>query len=506
MTERRETALKMLRLNRAHAVLRNISRLFMRERSRKRILEESCRIAVEDGKLSMCWIGLVDETARMVKPVAYAGAVDGHLEHLQISHSESPVGSGTAIREVRNIICGDIEHDERMLHCREKALKLGLKSLAAFPLQTSAKVIGTINFYANEVDYFGADEIELYNELAKDISFALEMLENEESLLQTIPFGLKLVDEQGTVLFINTAMKNIAGHVAVDRTGILESIHVFDGRVFQISRIGIMYQGKKAMLEVFVDATEQRKLQNQFLQAQKIQSIGTLAGGIAHDFNNILGIIPAYSSLLERGFGDKNKIKESSTAITKAVDRGASLVRQILTFARQADVLFQPLNVSDFMLEIISMLEETFPKTIELRRNIKRNIPFVNADKTQMHQALLNLCGNARDAMPNGGILSIKAETFDSKSIRKSFPAANNERYVCISVSDTGTGIDQRAEHRIFDPYFTTKEHGKGTGLGLSVVYGMMQMHHGFVDMQSEAGKGTIFSLYLPVPFDTIRN
>jgi signal transduction histidine kinase len=152
------------------------------------------------------------------------------------------------------------------------------------------------------------------------------------------------------------------------------------------------------------------------------------------------------------------------------------------------------------------MLEETFPKTIELRRNIKRNIPFVNADKTQMHQALLNLCGNARDAMPNGGILSIKAETFDSKSIRKSFPAANYERYVCISVSDTGTGIDQRAEHRIFDPYFTTKEHGKGTGLGLSVVYGVMQMHHGFVDMQSEAGKGTIFSLYLPVPFDTIRN
>ncbi|MFZ1977985.1 MAG: ATP-binding protein, partial [Bacteroidota bacterium] len=225
-----------------------------------------------------------------------------------------------------------------------------------------------------------------------------------------------------------------------------------------------------------------------------------------HFSTKSLGIILAYSSFLERGIEDKKKIKESSAAIAKAVDRAASLVRQILTFARQAEVLFQPLNVSNFMLEIASMLEETFPKTIEIRRNIERNIPFINADQTQIHQALLNLCVNARDAMPNGGILNIKAETVEQNIIRERFPAASHERYACISVSDSGTGIDAKTEQRIFDPYFTTKEHGKGIGLGLSVVYGVMQTHHGFVDMKSEEGKGTTFFLYLPIPFDTVKN
>ncbi len=433
-TERIDAELKSLRLNRAHAVVSNINRLLLRERSEQRILEESCRIAVEAGKISMCWIGLVQEKANIMKPAAYAGAVDGYLEHLQLDLSNA---SGciepavAAVREARNIIYRDIENDKRTLQSREKTLKLGFKSLAVFPLHAAAKVIGTINLYTNEIDFFGTEEIELYDKLAKDISFALEILKNEEST---------------------------------------------------------------------------RNLQSQILQTQKIQSIGMLAGGIAHDFNNILGIILAYSSLLERGIDDKKKIKDSSAAITKAVDRGASLVRQILTFARQADVLFQPLNVSNFMREVVSMLEETFPQAIEIRRNIERNIPFISADQTQIHQALLNLCVNARDAMPNGGILSIKAETVDRKIIKERFPAAGHERYVCISVSDTGTGIDSKIEYRIFDPYFTTKEHGKGVGLGLSVVYGVMQTHHGFVDMKSEENKGTTFFLYLPLPFDTARN
>jgi nitrogen-specific signal transduction histidine kinase/ActR/RegA family two-component response regulator len=256
------------------------------------------------------------------------------------------------------------------------------------------------------------------------------------------------------------------------------------------------------MLEVFVDVTEQRKLQNQFLQSQKIQSIGTLAGGIAHDFNNILGIILIYASILERGITDKEKIVESSGAISKAVERGAALVRQILTFARQADVTFQPLRVPDLVNEITSMLKETFPKVIEINVKYEKGMPFINADHSQMHQALLNLCVNARDAMPNGGILSIDVKTVEQKFVRERFPEASNERFVCIAVSDTGTGIDAKIKNLIFDPFFTTKEKGKGTGLGLSVVYGVMQTHHGFVAMESEVGKGTMFLLYLPIPHD----
>ncbi|HVN49396.1 MAG TPA: PAS domain S-box protein, partial [Bacteroidota bacterium] len=350
-----------------------------------------------------------------------------------------------------------------------------------------------------------------------------------EMLLQAIPFGMDIVDEDGTILFFSNTMKNnlktdgtgqtcwavykddksqcldcpLRKGIEIGRSETVEVTNIFTNRTFQINHVGIMYQEKKAMLEVFVDVTEQRKLQNQFLQSQKIQSIGTLAGGIAHDFNNILGIIIAYSSLLERGAENKKKIVECSTAINKAVDRGAALVRQILTFARQSDVAFRPMSVPDLVHEIISMLNETFPKVIEIRCTIEEKISLVNADHSQMHQALLNLCVNARDAMPKGGILSINVEMVEQKIVQARFSSASNEFYVSISVSDTGTGIDAKNKLQIFDPFFTTKEKGKGTGLGLSVVYGVMQTHHGFVDLESEVGKGTTFVLYLPIPQTT---
>jgi two-component system, cell cycle sensor histidine kinase and response regulator CckA len=347
-----------------------------------------------------------------------------------------------------------------------------------------------------------------------------------ELLLQAIPFGMDIVDEQGKVLFLNNMLKKLVGNdgvgqtcwsiykdnkkqcldcplrdgIEIGRTEILESADAFGGRIFQINHIGIMYQEKKAMLELFVDVTDQRKIQNQFMQSQKIQSIGTLAGGIAHDFNNILGIILVYSSLLGNNPEDKKKILEGSAAISKAVDRGAALVRQILTFARQSDVSFHPMSIPELVLEIVSMLRETFPRVIEIKTTIDGKMPFVSADHSQLHQVLLNLSVNARDAMPQGGTLSFKVEVIAQKIIRERFTAASNEHYVCISVSDTGTGIDAKHKHRIFDPFFTTKEKGKGTGLGLSVVYGVMQAHRGFVDVESEEGKGTTFLLFLPVP------
>ncbi len=352
--------------------------------------------------------------------------------------------------------------------------------------------------------------------------------EFNELLLRANPFGMDIVDEQGTILFMNDTLKKIIGMDAIglncwssykdDKTQcldcplrkgielgtveVLETAVVFGGRIFQINHVGILYEGKKAMLEVFVDVTEQRNLQNQFFQSQKIQSIGTLAGGIAHDFNNILGIIIGYSSFLERGSEDKKKIMESSASITKAAERGAALVRQILTFARRTDVSFQPLNLPDFIIELIPLLEETFPKVIKIRKIIEGNIPVIIADYTQMHQSLLNLCLNARDAMPSGGTLDIKLSTVENAIVKKHFITASAERYVCISVSDTGVGMNADTRNRIFDPFFTTKEKGKGTGLGLSVVYGVMQTHHGFVDVESVEGKGSTFSLFLPVPSD----
>jgi PAS domain S-box-containing protein len=280
-----------------------------------------------------------------------------------------------------------------------------------------------------------------------------------------------------------------------------EKLVRLDGSVIEVevTSLPIIFQGKPATQVVTRDITEQKKLQNQVFQSQKIQSIGTLAGGIAHDFNNILAIILGYSSTLEKNRSDTKKHTEGIAAISQAIDRGASLVRQILTFARKTDIAFEPLNIPDLVHELLSMLKETFLKTITFTQTYAPDLPDILADRTQIHQSLLNLCVNARDAMPNGGSITIKAEQRTKKEVSMRFPTADQELYVCIRVTDTGEGMDETTRLRIFDPFFTTKDKGKGTGLGLSVVYGVMQSHHGFVDVESRMGEGTTFSLYFPV-------
>jgi two-component system, cell cycle sensor histidine kinase and response regulator CckA len=345
-------------------------------------------------------------------------------------------------------------------------------------------------------------------------------------LIQTMPFGMDIVDEEGKILFMSKVMRDMLGKDATDnccwnaykddkqqcsecplQRGIMfgkpetiESSGVFGGKTYQISHVGMLYEGKKAMLEVFQDITEQKRLQQELVQSQKLLSIGTMAGGIAHDFNNILAIILGYSSILHSIKDNPQKFSDGVSAIKHAVDRGAGLVRQILTFARKTDISFEPLSMSDLVLELVSMLQQTFPKIITLSTNIPKNLPYISADHTQMHQAVLNLCVNARDAMSQGGEISIALEKVSGEILRERFPSADNFSYLCLSVSDTGMGMDEATRNQIFDPFFTTKEKGKGTGLGLSVVYGIMQAHHGFIDVKSNPGKGTTFYLYFPIP------
>ena len=252
---------------------------------------------------------------------------------------------------------------------------------------------------------------------------------------------------------------------------------------------------------------ERKTLQQQFFQAQKMESIGTLAGGIAHDFYNILGIILGHTSFIEPGDIDPTTLSTRMAAITKAVQRGANLVRQILTFARKTDAALEPVNVNTTIEELAKMLRETFPKTTEIALHLDKTVPLITMDHTQLHQALLNLCVNARDAMndpswtaPKGSTLSIKTEMIAGDTLRTQFADAEGSHYVCIGVSDTGMGMDEATKQRIFEPFFTTKELGRGTGLGLAVVYGVVKSHQGFVDVESQPGRGTTFRLYLPIP------
>jgi CheY-like chemotaxis protein len=182
------------------------------------------------------------------------------------------------------------------------------------------------------------------------------------------------------------------------------------------------------------------------------------------------------------------------------VNRGAALVRQILTFARKTDIVLAPMSLADLINEIVSMLKQTFPKIISFKEVIDKDIPFINADRTQIHQAMLNLCVNARDAMPKGGCITIKAERQTIGQVQERVPAANQDSYICLSITDTGEGMMESTRRRIFDPFFTTKEQGKGTGLGLAVVYGVVRSHNAFIDVESAVGRGTTFRLYFPIP------
>ena len=256
----------------------------------------------------------------------------------------------------------------------------------------------------------------------------------------------------------------------------------------------------KSALVVNTDITEKKQLEAQFLRAQRLESLGVLAGGIAHDLNNILTPILASTQLLPLKFPQADPQTQRLLEMLKvSAERGATLVKQVLSFSRGVEGEYVVLQVRHLISEILQMAEETFPKSIELHTNIPQDLWTICGDVTQLHQVLMNLCINARDAMPNGGFLQISAENLliDETLARMNLEAQVGP-YILITVSDTGVGIPPDSLDKIFDPFFTTKEVGQGTGLGLSTVIGVVKKHGGFVKVYSKVGQGAQFQVYLP--------
>jgi PAS domain S-box-containing protein len=253
-----------------------------------------------------------------------------------------------------------------------------------------------------------------------------------------------------------------------------------------------------SILIINTDLTEQQKIEKQFLRAQRLESIGTLASGVAHDLNNILVPILMAAPLL-RGDMPAEERQKLIAIVQTSAERGASIVKQVLTFARGADgdrVLLQPIYL---VQEIAKIAEETFPKSIAIRTKYPEDLWTIVADPTQLHQVLLNLCINARDAMPTGGALTLALENFQVDDHYASMtPGAKAGPHVLLEVRDTGTGIPRETIDKIFDPFFTTKELGRGTGLGLSTAIGIVKSHGGFMQVYSEVGCGTSFKVFLP--------
>ena len=245
------------------------------------------------------------------------------------------------------------------------------------------------------------------------------------------------------------------------------------------------------------DITERKRMEGALLHAQKIDSIGNLAGGIAHDFNNILAAILGSASIMRRHLTEKSKLYKYVEIIESSARRGSSLTRQLLTFARKTETIVTP--VDDQRAHRGNPASVPAERHQGNRRADRADTGFdgVNGDDGQIQQALLNLFLNARDAMPNGGTLTITTDvTIADAHTTSQFTSVKPGPFVLIRVADTGLGIDKSLQNRVFEPFFTTKDNG--TGLGLSVVYGVVQNHGGFINLESEVGTGTTFSLYLP--------
>jgi PAS domain S-box-containing protein len=345
--------------------------------------------------------------------------------------------------------------------------------------------------------------------------------------------GMRLTDENGVIVAVNDAyckmtgleaqalegkpfmvvyaasenreqlLRNLREHFASRAASRKRQQHrmLHDGRAvwLEITDSFIEVQGRPLlMLSLFRDVTAQKRLEEQLRQSQKMEAIGQLAGGVAHDFNNILTVIHGHASLLTAAGLDEQGAR-SAHQITQAAERAAGLTRQLLTFSRRQLIQPKRLDMNKIVGNMTDMLGRILGEDVTLQLNYSGSPATVEADAGMMEQVLLNLSVNARDAMPRGGQLSVRIAIMDvSETHVQRHPEARVGRFVCVSKTDTGSGIPPENLSRIFEPFFTTKEIGKGTGLGLATVYGIVKQHQGWVEVESVVGKGTTFRIYIP--------
>jgi two-component system, cell cycle sensor histidine kinase and response regulator CckA len=359
------------------------------------------------------------------------------------------------------------------------------------------------------------------------------------SALEQAAEAVMMTDIDGRIIYVNPAFERITGFPAAEAVGrtpaILRAerpdpaIHhdlwqtILRGQVWRSEitnrrRDGTPFAWEEAItpirdehgrlthfIAVGQDISVQRQLQAQLLQAQKMEAVGRLAGGVAHDFNNLLTVITGYSEQLVMRLAIHDPLRRKAEAIRGAAERASALTQQLLAFSRRQAHKPRVLDLNNAVVDMARMLRRLIGEDIELVTHLSADRVRVMADPMQLEQVLMNLAVNARDAMPRGGLLTLETEavTLDGSTPEGhvQMPAGD---YVLLAVSDTGCGMDEETRKRLFEPFFTTKDPGKGTGLGLSTVYGIVKQSGGFIFVDSEIGKGSVFEIYLPLATEAV--
>jgi PAS domain S-box-containing protein len=406
-----------------------------------------------------------------------------------------------------------------------------LQSVRIAPLIENGGIIGTTTVIGDVTErVIQETELQHQIEVLKKVE---EQLQEQAALLNIATDAIIVQDLKNKIVFWNKSAEQLYGWTAQEAIGkpanqllyqttspqlqealisIVEK-QEWHGELRQVTKDGkeVIVESRwtivpdvkkqpKSILVVNTDITQKKQLEAQFLRIQRMDSIGTLAGGIAHDLNNVLTPILTGAQLLQRQVYSVEKQQHLLAMIETSAKRGANLVKQVLSFARGIEGKHKALLVSDLISEIRQIVQATFPKSIQVYiGEITKNLWPISGDFTQLSQVFMNLCVNARDAMPDGGILNIGAENI---LIDENYARMNIEAkvgcYVAITISDTGCGIPPTIIDRIFEPFFTSKEFGQGAGLGLSTAIGIVKSHGGFVNVRSEVGIGTEFKVFLP--------
>ncbi len=561
ITERKEAERRTQHSNRVYAVLSNINETIVRERDSQALLESACRIAVEKGWFRMAWIGLVEEPSGPLRIAAYAGAAEDTLAMIRGllgdgTSDEGCVWTYQAVRTGEHGVCNDIARDPGAAPWRDAAIRREYRAMAALPLTSGSRVIGTFNLYAGESGFFDEEELRLLDELAADISFALEVHEREAArhrveqalreseerfrqLAENVQEVFWITDPSAQrLLYVSPAYEKIWGRCSDSLHASLETwlatIHPDDrartsqakmtrgdyDETYRILRpdgsvrwihdraFPIRGPGGEVLRVVgtAADITDRRLLEEQLRQSQKMEAIGQLAGGVAHDFNNILAAIMMQADLAAAEPGLPEGSRELFDDIRANTERAANLTRQLLAFSRRQVMQPRQLDLNEVVTSLTKMLQRIVGEDVGLQLNLHPRPLLTRGDPGMLDQVLLNLVVNARDAMPGGGRLFIAtAERLLSAHDAAAMPDVSAGRHVCLRVSDTGGGIDPQHLPRIFEPFFTTKEAGKGTGLGLATVFGIVKQHRGWVTVESTVGSGATFEVLLPIDEDAAR-
>ncbi len=545
--ERKQTEEHVRRRNRELALLNQIIGATAYSRSSDYILEIACQELARAFNMPQAVATLLDKSTMEV-----VLAAEYHVKGFPpVVWDRFPVQGNPFVKNIlikkAPIIVEDVQNDPHIAPVRHLITPRGTVSMMLLPLIVEGEAVGSLSIGSSEPHHFTANEVNLAWSVADQVAGVLARAQLDESrrmlstAIEQAAEGVIVIEARGTIRYVNPAFGEITGYAPHDVVGqpfdmlgseaqniLFEEIinTVKDGNVWSGRFSGQKYNGETYFADMTItpvrdenrrvvryvgvmhDVTHELLLERQYYQAQKMDAIGQLTGGIAHDFNNILTAINGFASLLQVRLLVDDPRREMVDKILDSGQRAADLVNQLMAFSRKQLVEPQKLNLNSVVTQMQKMLQRIIGENIQFNTWLHPALWTVKIDPVQIEQVILNLAVNARDAMPNGGTLTVETanETLDQSFADDHFGVTPG-KYVLLAVSDTGVGMDKDVQEHIFEPFFSTKEKGKGTGLGLATVFGIVTQNGGTVWVYSEKELGTTFKIYFPiVKDDTVDN